>query len=177
VWIVDQGNVPANQSSSTFPERFASVPHVHDTVYVAHHLRYSQPFGKTIVAAVGGVESITNVCPVKMLEFPARSVAMILITALELSVGNVRENDPSLSVPVVIVAYIELNPLFESSMTILFGDRFASVPVFRVMMCVVHHSKKLLLFGDMKLMPEGAILSIIKFTPVVFPALSVTTKT
>ncbi|MEI7919686.1 MAG: hypothetical protein WCH65_05910 [bacterium] len=68
--------------------------------------------------------------------FPARSVAIILICADEVSMEfTVHDNDPLLFVPVVMIAVYDhhKNPLLENSILRGFCQKFISLPVLRVM--------------------------------------------
>lgn len=123
--LVDRCNI--------FPERLSSLPPVHVTVYQLPHLRYSDPVGYINVGPVGGVLSILKSELRNVAVFPARSVAIILICADDVSTEfTVRLNDPSLFVPVDMILSTHQNALMEYSICNAVGPKFASVPTDRV---------------------------------------------
>ena len=81
--------------------------------------------------------SILNWFPVNIAVLPARSVAIILICADEVSMEfTVRDRLQLLFVPVVMMEVYDhpKNPLLENSILMGVSQKFISVPVFRVML-------------------------------------------
>jgi hypothetical protein len=101
-------------------------------VYQLFHLRYND--GGAIEISDGGVLSKLKSAPVNITKFPARSVAVILILPIVLSVLSNAYASNQLLLVHHVISMLLAKLVIEYSILILFGQKFISVHVFHVML-------------------------------------------